>query len=292
LTSLSLRKKLALGTVQLGLPYGINNKTGKPNREDSFRILDCAQEHNIDTLDSADAYGDSIQVIGAYLKSRPQFKFKIISKFINDGKPLEKKLTNTLNDVFTDKLYGYMYHRFDDYRARIYREELLQLKAENKIDKIGASVYSVEELEMVVGDKDITLIQLPLNPFDTSSDKLRLLKEAKSLGKEIHVRSVFLQGLFFKKPDDLSGNLVELRKPLQAFHEILKKRKLNVRQACLNYALHQSCVNNVIVGVDTREQLVENVEAVLETFPAEVIQELSSVEVSNPSLLNPSNWKP
>ncbi len=276
----------------MGLPYGINNKTGKPNLDDSYHILDSALKHNIHTLDSADAYGDSVQVIGSYLRSRPHAKFNIISKFIDDGRPVRGKINNTLDLLLINQLYGYLYHRFDEYQARKYRNELLRLREENKILKIGVSIYSLMELEAVVEDKEIALIQIPINPFDSSSEKLNLLRDAKSAGKEIHVRSVFLQGLFFKKPEELTGNLIELSGPLQNFHEILKLHGLSVRQACLNFALHLPMVDLVIIGVDTSEQLEQNIEAILPMFSSELIQEFQHIHVMNRSILDPSNWKP
>ena len=56
--------ELSLGTVQLGVSYGINNQSGKPDRTQAFGILDTALTNGISALDTAAAYGDSEQVIG------------------------------------------------------------------------------------------------------------------------------------------------------------------------------------------------------------------------------------
>jgi len=50
---------LSLGTVQLGLSYGINNADGKPSQETANAILNAALEGGINTLDTAAAYGDN-----------------------------------------------------------------------------------------------------------------------------------------------------------------------------------------------------------------------------------------
>lgn len=288
----SVKEKLALGTVQLGLPYGINNKTGKPDLKESFSILDKALEHDIHTLDSADAYGDSNQTIGLYRKSRPGATFNIICKFIADERAIGEKLNDSLKLLATEQLYGYMYHRFDDYRTGRYRDELVRFREEKKISKIGVSIYSLDELEFVVEDREITLIQIPINPFDTGANKLSLLKTAKAAGKEIHVRSVFLQGLFFKKPEELTGNLTQFRTPLRDFRKILQSHHLDTRQACLNMALHLPVIDRVVIGVETSEQLAENVEAVLEEFSLRLIQEFQAIKIPDRSILNPANWKP
>ena len=51
--------ELSLGTVQLGVSYGINNQSGKPDRTQAFGILDTALTNGISALDTAAAYGDS-----------------------------------------------------------------------------------------------------------------------------------------------------------------------------------------------------------------------------------------
>lgn len=286
-----MKQKIALGTVQLGLPYGANNKTGKPDKQEAFKILDKALENGITLLDSAEAYGDSLLVIGSFLKERGERSFEIISKFIGDNVSLSDKVSDSLNKLSCRHLYAYMYHRFSDYKSKKYSDELRRLKNEGKIQRIGVSLYGLPELEMALSDPEIDLIQIPLNPFDCSAEKKALLANAKSLGKEIHVRSVFLQGVFFKQPNELPASLQELSDSLDQFHQVLKKHNLEVREACLNYALHQPYVDHVLVGVETQKQLIENIDAVMENFPAEVTAALESISVSNASLLDPSNWK-
>ena len=61
--------KIALGTVQFGLDYGVNNKRGKIPADEVFRILDKAAEAGIDTLDTAHAYGEM-----AYLDWRDEWR--------------------------------------------------------------------------------------------------------------------------------------------------------------------------------------------------------------------------
>ena len=91
-----LKQKLVLGTVQLGLPYGINNQAGKPDRKEAHSILDKAAEEKIRLLDSADAYGDSLNVIGSYLNEQKHRSFALISKFIGGDEPLRKRIERNM----------------------------------------------------------------------------------------------------------------------------------------------------------------------------------------------------
>ena len=288
----SLKSKIVLGTVQLGLPYGINNAQGKPNEEEAFRILDLALQNNISLLDTADAYGNATEVIGAYLYRNPSVAVQIINKFIDDNISLSVKFEKSLRLLSSNSLYAYMYHRFSDYSSGKFAKDLNRLKEEKKIRKIGVSVYSLQELEQVIADTTVDLVQIPLSPFDYSHEKQELVKEAKAAGKEIHVRSVFLQGLLFKTPDQLTGNLKSLYEPLKKFHEIVHSLQLNVRQVCLNYAVHKAEIDHVLIGVDTATQLRENMDSILPYFDGEIMKKVESIVVSDVAMLNPSNWRP
>ena len=70
--------KLALGTAQFGLDYGVTNSEGKVQVEEVELILGCAKENSINTLDTAASYGNSEEVLGSIGIS----DFQIITKTI------------------------------------------------------------------------------------------------------------------------------------------------------------------------------------------------------------------
>ncbi len=284
--------KIILGTVQLGLSYGINNQTGKPDRDEAFRIFNLAHERGITILDSAEAYGDSLETIGLHAKKLNRNFFETISKFSGGGLSLATRVNETLKAIRTEHLYAYMFHRYSDYLAGNFKDELLEIKANGFIQRIGVSLYSLDELQICMNDPYIDVIQIPLNPFDASKKKTNMLKEAKLNGKEIHTRSIFLQGLFFKSPKQLTGNLIELSKPLEKIHSLAKKYNLDIQSLCLNFAIHQTFVDRVIIGVEKHEQLIQNIESIMDSFPAKLLEEIESLEITSDMLLNPSNWQP
>ena len=158
--------KLILGTAQFGLNYGINNKYGKPNIEDIFTTLDYAYSSGIKILDSAESYGDSHERIGRYHNFSKNF-FKVISKFSPDRDDLPKdfneRIQKNINDLQIEKLYAYMFHSFNDlkkYCKKFINE--IDTYYENKIEKIGVSIYTNDELEEAMNYDFIKLIQLPL----------------------------------------------------------------------------------------------------------------------------------
>lgn len=286
-----MRNKLSLGTVQFGLPYGINNKSGKPSRGEAFSILSLAFESGVTLLDSAEGYGDSITVIGDYIKQNPATNFNIVSKFIsNPSQSISQGLASSLKALQTEAIYAYLFHRIQDYKSGLFTSELLELKHAGKFTKLGVSLYDLDDLRIVLEDKNIELIQIPFNVFDNSPEKKHLLHHAKSQGKEIHVRSVFLQGLFHKSPDELKGKLVPLKNALSSMQTLVARFDQRMDSVCLNHALSQPFVDKVIVGVETVEQLKSNIEVANQQIPSELFELLEEIEIEQKELLNPSNW--
>ena len=60
---------LTLGTVQLGLAYGVNNDKGMPSYEESSAILNTALDSGIISFDTAQAYGESELVLKRFFEN-------------------------------------------------------------------------------------------------------------------------------------------------------------------------------------------------------------------------------
>jgi len=79
---------MSLGTVQLGMNYGIANREGKPDSEKSFSILSAALETGVSALDTARSYGDSEEVLGAFFRANPETRDKFfITTKLSSGLP-------------------------------------------------------------------------------------------------------------------------------------------------------------------------------------------------------------
>jgi aryl-alcohol dehydrogenase-like predicted oxidoreductase len=284
-----LKNKVILGTVQLGIPYGINNTQGKPSEKEAFDILDFAFANDIHTLDTADGYGEALQVIGRHHDATGK-SFQIINKFKVDADSIENKLDHSLNLLRCDSLHCYMYHQFHDFESKSVKNDLMSLKERGRISKIGLSLYDTDQLAIAVRDPQIDIIQLPVNLFDLSSEKEELLMEAQSGGKEIHARSVFLQGLFLRDPGQLTGNVATMRPYLERLTSLCKRTGLDVKTAALNFVLHRRSVNYVVLGIEQLAQLRENLALIKPAFDSANLGAFR-IEPKDMHLLNPANWK-
>ena len=286
--------KLILGTVQFGLDYGINNKKGKPQKEKVFEILDCAYQNKISLLDTADAYGNAVDIIGDYHRKTGQL-FDIITKFkidTNETINLTEKIGSSLKRLAVDSFWGYLYHSFNDYKNHPeVLEELIVARENGKIKHIGVSIYNNDELLLAAEDKHIDIIQLPYNLLDNDKQRGDLIAIAKANNKIIHTRSAFLQGLFFKDVNTFPEKLSPLISELKNIKQLTEHHNLDMATLALKYATTNHNIDNVLIGVDSPEQLATNVQAVSSNeLSTELIHKINSIAVSDIALLNPSNW--
>lgn len=286
--------KLILGTVQMGLDYGINNSSGKISLENSCLILSKAFELGIDTLDTAEAYGNAHQVIGNFHLSNPKINFKVITKVPHDvvAGEIEQKIRTYINDLNVDCLEVLMFHSFDSYENnRSIIAVLNDLKNLGMIKHIGVSVYTNNQIEALLSDDDVTVVQMPFNLLDNESIRGDLMNKMKAKGKVIHTRSAFLQGLFFKEQFENNSISQKLSNELIAIKNISKEENTSISTLALSYCLNQKDIDQVLIGVDSVNQLIDNLKAVDYKMNHDALIKINALKVDNLDLLNPSLWK-
>ena len=192
---MNLNNKIGVGSVQFGIPYGVSNSHGQTTSAEVNKILNYANRSGIKIIDTASAYGNAEEVLGF----NDLNNFKIISKFMpkEENNSIRFQLKTSLEKLNVDSLYGYLAHRpLSLLDNRKQWEELLVLKQENKVRKIGFSLNEPKELDLLLNRGMMPdLIQVPYNYFDNRFKDI--LIDLKAKGCEIHTRSAFLQGLFF-----------------------------------------------------------------------------------------------
>lgn len=285
--------KLILGTVQMGLDYGINNSSGKISLENSCMILSKAFELGIDTLDTAEAYGDAHQVIGNFHELHPEIKFKVITKVPHDvvAGEIVQKVRTYINDLSVNCLEVLMFHSFDSYENnRSIIAVLNNLKNLGLIKHVGVSVYTNSQIETLLSDDNVTVVQMPFNLLDNESIRGDLMNRMKAKGKIIHTRSAFLQGLFFKEQFENNSIAQKLSMELTAIKNITKEENTSISNLALSYCLNQKNIDQVLIGVDSVNQLIDNLKAVDYKMNHDALIKINALKVDNLDLLNPSLW--
>ena len=230
--------RLALGTASWGRPYGITRQH-TPWRE-ALRILDVARREGLTLIDTAPAYGcdDFLWDCAA--------DFDVVSKTPWDGR----------------SWYGVIIHQatLEDL------PELLEIRQCGLLERCGVSVYTPEQLEKAL-EYPIDLVQFPLNILDGRF--LPYLRQLRRAGVEIHVRSVFLQGLLLMDNPPFAREEVE---------EIRKRG--DPLEVCLGYVMTQD-VDAIVVGVNRAREL----EKLLQVQPYE-----TEGIMTDPWIIDPRVW--
>tara|TARA_B100000900_G_scaffold410749_1_gene429127 strand:- start:9177 stop:10046 length:870 start_codon:yes stop_codon:yes gene_type:complete len=286
--------KIILGTAQLGMKYGINNY-GSLSKNQSFNILDFAFENKIEYLDIAESYGNIIELLGLYFKEKPQNKFKIFSKLnLNDIyaiNHIKTHITNQLNKMNVKSIYGYMFHSYSELvKFPKVLESLQELKEDGVINKIGVSLYENSEAISVLDNFDLDFIQLPFNLLDNQSQKENIFEIYKKKKIEIHARSIFLQGLFFKPYSKYESQLKPLIPYMKEIDRIVKKSKSNLDTMAINYPLKKEYIDKVIFGVHNLSQFKRNIDSIGSDLKLDC-KEIEMVIVKEKELLKPLNWR-
>ncbi len=285
-----MSNKIILGTVQFGLDYGINNRMGQPDSKKVFEILELAAAEGIEILDTADAYGSASEILGEFNKTQ-QNPFKINTKFKAGREPISKQLLISLEKLCVQVINTYFFHSFEDFQK--FPElltRLIYLKQKNLIKKTGVSVYGNDEFEIAVNTPEVDVIQLPFNLLDNRCQRGKLMTLAKEQGKELQVRSVFLQGLFFMPGKDIPAKLSPLKPYLEKIRALARESNLAMECLALMYALSQPEIDHVIIGVDNPEQLRKNLKAAQQSLDANILEVINQIAVAETELLYPKNW--
>jgi len=278
--------KLALGTVQFGLDYGVTNHDGQVSLEEVGKILKLAKKYNIDTLDTASSYGSSEKILGKAGVNDFQVVTKTSSLKLG-VKSVLKSFNQSLENLNVTSIDGLLIHNIDDIKDKQFDDlykELYKLKREKLINKIGFSIYTPEQVDFLLKNFDFDLIQVPFNIFDNRLIQGGQLQALNNKGIEVHARSVFLQGVLLDF-NNLSNYFSPWKKEFSIYQETVKDNGLSLLECALNFVLNIREIDKVLVGVNSERQLKEIIQAVKRR------SNLSAYPINDINLLNPSLWK-
>ncbi|MFP5428329.1 MAG: aldo/keto reductase [Gammaproteobacteria bacterium] len=284
--------RIALGTAQFGLSYGVANNAGKMQINEARRVLQAARDAGIDTLDTAIAYGDSEAVLGKL----PLDGFELISKLpeipeqvANVNAWVTEQCRGALERLGIDRLRGLLLHRpqqlMGDKGQALY-SALLKLREQGAVEKIGISIYCPSELEAFEGHLSFDMIQVPFNPIDRRLLNSGWLERLHERNVEVHVRSIFMQGLLLMDAQSRPAKFQRWASTWVAWQQWLEQTGQTPLEACLRFVLSFPQIARVVVGVDSEAHLrqITNVSRQVCAAPP------ASLVCNDIELLNPSLW--
>ena len=284
--------RLALGTVQFGLAYGVSNTQGRPDEAEVAAILTLARGQGVDTLDTAPAYGESEAVLGRVGTAM----FRVISKvpklradlpdvrgFILAG------VRESLARLGLLRLQGLLLHDPEDLtsaRGPVIRDAVLEAQALGLVEKVGLSIYAPDRLEAFTKLLTPQIVQAPFNILDQRLVASGWADRLQAAGAEVHVRSAFLQGLLLFSPSARPAKFAAFGAVWQAWDRWLEATGLSPLEACLRFVAMHRQVDRIVVGVNSAAELAA-IAAVADAPLTSLPDWPNDVE---PRLIDPSTW--
>ncbi|WP_373649351.1 aldo/keto reductase [Schlesneria sp. DSM 10557] len=296
--------RLMLGTVQFGLPYGVANRTGQPDYRDVLKILTAAIEGGVNCFDTAAAYGNSEEILGRALRElKVTDRVTVVTKF----KPLtpeeladpalaraalEASVESSRQRLQLDCLPIVLFHRETD---AVHRPALESLQESGKLRYVGVScAHFPGPPHSYVESGLMSALQLPANLLDRRHESSGIFRDAAAREVAVFIRSAFLQGLLVMPERDIPAELQAVIPARRRLEQLSRGAGIDLAELALRYLLSQDAVTSVLVGVETVEQVEENL-ARFERgpLPPDLFNAIQSESFDLPELIvTPGMWSP
>jgi aryl-alcohol dehydrogenase-like predicted oxidoreductase len=298
---------LALGTVELGLDYGIKvpGEFGRPTEAEAIRLVHTALDNGMNLIDTARVYGESEAVLGQALHGRRGavvVATKVRTQRDDGTTPtgdqlrqhMLESLETSLRLLQTDYVDIWQVHNVD--AALLAQRELLaevfaDARSSGKARAIGGSTYGVA-MPMAAIESDLfDMLQVTYSVLDQRmSDQVLPTAAEHDIG--IVVRSILLKGALTARGDYLPEHLAELRERSRLFRELVADSDLDISpvQVAVAFGLAHPHIHSVLVGVRSEQELREALGAANVNLPADLLAQLTALRLDDADLLNPGTW--
>ena len=288
--------KLALGTAQFGMPYGITNRTGQLTQEQTSDVLALAHAQGISVMDTAMAYGDAEARLGStgvqhfqVVTKLSQVPLVLPAEVTDAGAWAKEQFAASLQRLGLSCVYGLLLHRPSDLlgqHGKVLLRAMQDLQDQGLVEKLGVSVYSPNELEPLLKLAQWDLVQAPLNLVDRRLQTSGWLQRLKDSGLEVHTRSAFLQGLLLTRASALPPQFSEWIDLWRAWDQWQLATGCSALAASLAYPQSFPEVDKVVVGVSGLDDFQKILLALRTSAP----ERWPHIDSNDEKLINPSQW--
>ena len=291
--------RVFLGTVQLGMDYGIANTQGKPDDRKAAAIIETAWNLGVCCFDTAQAYGDSESVLGRTLREMGVLgEAKVVSKLSAKMDPtnisqVADSIQRTFDRLGIDRLWCMMFHQASwlDHWDQGLGELLLGYRNAGRIQHLGVSLNSPDEAHKCLSHPAMDVLQVACNAWDRRMQRLRVFETAREHGQLCCVRSIYLQGLLTMQPESVAQRLPIARNASVRWHELAAQYGMTTKEMAIRFAL--TLDTPLVIGAESADQIRDTLElARLRPLQPEIIATLeqSLGPVVDDTILTPGRW--
>jgi aryl-alcohol dehydrogenase-like predicted oxidoreductase len=262
-------------------------------------IIKIAWEGGIREFDTAQAYGESEAVLGRALSSLGISKdARIITKLDPNLKPhqgqdIKRSIKRSLERLQIPSLYGLMLHREEwlDNLNQGLEKTLRALVVDGAVQHLGVSLYAPARAVQALESDIFGMIQVPANILDRRFADAGVFDLADEKGKQVYIRSVFLQGLLLMKPEGLPFHMAFAKDTISKVDSLCERYGYTRPQMALFYIEGKYPHAKIIIGAETPIQLEQNIDIWKDNFTSIFeIKEFDSLSIVDERIINPSLW--
>jgi aryl-alcohol dehydrogenase-like predicted oxidoreductase len=285
--------ELSLGTVELGLDYGISAHEHRPSEQQAIELLHFALDRGINLVDTARAYGEAERIIGLALKDR-RSEYVLVSKAIPvPGEPskVRRQVEESLIQLQTDRVDVMMVHCRaaqalpDDATMETFQ----RLREQGKIRFLGASVYGPAAMKDAANCDWFDCIQVGYSAIDRRIETEALpLAAEKDIG--VVARSVLLKGALSEQYLQLPQGLNSLKRSIEQLAAIAGSVS-RLPELAYRYVCSRASPQSALIGTGRRSEIEECIRYLqLGPLSSDEMRAVHEVQVAEERWLNPGNW--
>jgi aryl-alcohol dehydrogenase-like predicted oxidoreductase len=248
--------KLGLGASQF--PLAATARGRAPELEVRDMLTQVARA-GLGYLDAGAATPAAEQLLGAQLP-RPSAVSVLIRSVRGDRGPdaVETEVRATLARLKLTRARAVVVQSASDLFAPsgpALWDRLKALRDEGLVEQVGVSVYASDDPAGVARRFKPDVIQAPASLLDQRLLLDGSLIAVRGMGVEVHLRSIFLNGLLFLPPDRVPAQLKGAAGRLSRARRMIAEGRSDPLQAALGFALSRPEADAVIVGASTAAEL-------------------------------------
>ena len=253
-----LRAKLGLAAAQFGLDYATSGPRGRSPEAEVSDILQIAARSGVALLDTA-LGGRTERVIGELMPRPTPFRMVVKTARCDRGPDfVEAEARASLKRLGLERAHAILVEQAGDLfspNGPALWDRMKRLRDEGLFDRVGVSVYASDDPVGVARRFRPDIVQAPASLLDQRLIVNGALAELAEMGVEVHLRSIFLQGLLFLPPDRVPAPLASAARGLSRVRRMIAEGRSDPLQAALGFALARPEATTVIVGVNTASEL-------------------------------------
>jgi aryl-alcohol dehydrogenase-like predicted oxidoreductase len=251
--------KLGLGTGQFSLDQPQAGGRSRPRDVEAREILQIAARANLPVLELSGHSAHAETVLSGILPRPNPFRLTLYTARPDRGPDfVEAELRSQLRRLGVDQVDSILAPVASDLfgpNGLALWDRMKALRDQGLCRKIGMSVYASDDPVRLAKRFRPEIVQAPASLLDQRLLVDGTLAQLAGVGIEVHLRSIFLNGLLFLPPDRAPTHMKAAASRISRARRLIAEGRSDPLQAALGFALSRPEATAVLVGVTSAAEM-------------------------------------